>query len=122
MSNDLFIAILLFIGAVLAAVLYVLDRTNRRLADALPPQLLPLIAIALDALATLATQTETPLDDEIIQQLRDALGLSQAQAAALAKVISAQPSNKQIQRVPTVKAQAAPYVPVMHVDETEASG
>jgi uncharacterized membrane protein len=72
-SNEVFITLLLFIGAVLAGVLFVLDRTNRRLADSLPPQLLPLLKVALDALATLADQTPTELDDELIQRLKDAL-------------------------------------------------
>ena len=73
MTNEIFITLLLFLGAVIAAVLFVLDRTNRRLADSLPPQLLPLLRVALDALATLAEQTETELDDELIQRLKDAL-------------------------------------------------
>lgn len=98
MNNETFVYILLFIGAIVAAVLYVLDRTNRRLADALPPQLLPVFTVALNALAELAKQTETPLDDEIIQRLIDALKTPGAQ-------------NKLLQRVPKVPADTPIEIP-----------
>ena len=93
MTNETFVAILLFIGAIVAGVLWLLDSTNRRLGDSLPPQLLPLLAVALDALATLAKQTETPLDDELIQRLKDALS---------------SPSPTQLQRLSTVKPESFP--------------
>ena len=112
MTSDVFIAILLFLGAVIAAVLFVLDRTNRRLADSLPPQLLPLLRVALDALATLAEQTETELDDELIQRLKDALN---------------PPSPTTLQKIQKVQAQASitpkhAYEPVIYTPEDEAAG
>lgn len=77
MTSDSFNTVLLFIGAILAAVMFVLERTNRRATDSLPPAFLPLLPILINALVSLAQQTPSTLDDELIDQLRKLLATNQ---------------------------------------------
>lgn len=74
MSNETFVAILTFLGAVTAALMFILDRTNRRVADSLPPDTLNLMYGLLSLAETLAKSTPTPADDDLVRQLREAFG------------------------------------------------
>jgi hypothetical protein len=109
MNNETFTMILAFIGAVIAAVLFVLDRTNRRLGDSLPPALLPILPVLINALVLLASQTETTLDDEIVRQLKDALGMQ-----------AAKPVGTELTTIQTVTTQTID-TPKFYVPEDEAA-
>ena len=73
MDTELFAGILIFLGAVLAAVLFVLDRAGRRLSEAIPPELLPVLMGLLALAETLAATTPTKDDDELIAKIKAAL-------------------------------------------------
>ena len=71
MEQETLTAILIFVGAVIVALIWVLDRTNKRVADSVPPDVLAILRVAVDALETLANRTPTPLDNEVVALLRD---------------------------------------------------
>jgi len=73
MSQETFAALLVFLGAVVAAVLYVVDRSGKRLASSIPPELMPVLLGLLALAETLAAETPTTADDDLIKQIRDAL-------------------------------------------------
>lgn len=73
MTNELFAGLLLFLGGVLAAVLYVLDRSGKRLADSIPAEVMPLLFGLLDLADRLADTTPTLDDDALVERLREAL-------------------------------------------------
>jgi hypothetical protein len=73
MDTELFAGILIFLGAVLAAVLFVLDRAGKRLSEAIPPELLPVLMGLLALAETLAATTPTKDDDELIAKIKAAL-------------------------------------------------
>ena len=73
MSQETFAGILLFLGAVVTAVLFVADRQGKRLAESIPPELMPVLLGLLALAETLAKETETTADDDLIKQIRDAL-------------------------------------------------
>ena len=75
MSQETFAALLVFLGAVVAAVLYVVDRSGKRLAESIPPDVLQLMLGLLDLADRLADTTPTPDDDALIARLREALQL-----------------------------------------------
>lgn len=71
MNGDIFTALLIFLGVITAAVLWVSDRTNRRASDSIPPSMLPVVEGLLTLAGELAKRTSTPLDDEIVEKLRE---------------------------------------------------
>ena len=73
MSQETFAALLVFLGAVVAAVLYVVDRSGRRLADSIPPELMPVLLGLLALAKELAATTPTKGDDELIARIEAAL-------------------------------------------------
>ena len=73
MTTETFTGLLLFVGGIVAAVLFVLDRQGKRLADSIPPELLPVLLPVLTGLLELAKTTPTTLDDDLIKQLIAAL-------------------------------------------------
>lgn len=73
MTTELFTGILVFLGAVLAAVLFVLDRQGKRLSQAIPPELLPVLMGLLALAESLAKNTPTPSDDELVARIKAAL-------------------------------------------------
>ena len=73
MTQETFAALLVFLGAVVAAVLYVVDRSGKRLAESIPPELMPVLLGLLALAETLARETPTPEDDALIARIRDAL-------------------------------------------------
>lgn len=73
MTQETFVAILTFLGAVVAALMYILDRTNKRVADSLPPATLELMRGLLALAESLAKATPTPADDELVARIRAAL-------------------------------------------------
>lgn len=73
MNAEVLNAVLVFLGAVLAAVLFIADRTNRRLSSAIPADVMPLFLGLLSLAETLAAQTPTTADDELVQRIKDAL-------------------------------------------------
>lgn len=76
MNAEVLNAVLVFLGAVLAAVLFIADRTNRRLSSAIPADVMPLFLGLLSLAETLAKQTETTTDDELIERIRAALDVT----------------------------------------------
>jgi hypothetical protein len=73
MPSDLFSVLLLFLGAIVAAVLFISDRTSRRLASSLPADVLPLFMGLLALAETLAKTTPTLEDDQLIARIKAAL-------------------------------------------------
>jgi hypothetical protein len=83
MNTELYISILVFLGALLAAVLFVLDRQGKRLSQSIPPELLPVLMGLLALAKTLAETTATPDDDALIEKLRQALTQPEPPAGTL---------------------------------------
>ena len=73
MTQEVFAGLLVFLGAVVAAVLYVMDRQGKRLNESIPAELMPLFLGLLALAETLAQSTETKADDELIARIRAAL-------------------------------------------------
>jgi hypothetical protein len=73
MSAETLNAILIFLGAVFVAVLFVLDRQGRRLSETIPPELLPVLMGLLALAESLAKNTPTTADDELIAKIKAAL-------------------------------------------------
>jgi hypothetical protein len=73
MNPETLNALLLFLGAVVAAVLFVLDRSGKRLNESIPADVLPLFMGLLALAETLAKETPTTADDELIARVRAAL-------------------------------------------------
>ena len=73
MSQETFAALLVFLGAVVAAVLYVVDRSGKRLAESIPPELMPVLLGLLALAKELAQTTPTKADDELIGRIEAAL-------------------------------------------------
>lgn len=91
MESELFAGLLVFLGAVVAAVLFVSDRSSKRLADSIPPDVLTLMLGLLDLADRLADSTETPDDDALIARLRAALN------------VPAEPTTPQTPDLPTLE-------------------
>lgn len=66
--------LLIFLGGVVVAVLFVLDRMGKRLSESIPPDMLVLFELLLDVAGSLAERTPTKDDDELIAKIRAALG------------------------------------------------
>lgn len=66
--------LLIFLGAVVAAVLFVVDRMGKRLSESIPPDMIVLFELLLDVAGSLAERTPTKDDDELIAKIRAALG------------------------------------------------
>jgi hypothetical protein len=73
MNPETLNAILVFLGAVLVAVLFVLDRSGKRLNESIPADVLPLFMGLLALAETLAKTTPTTEDDQLIARIRAAL-------------------------------------------------
>lgn len=73
MSQDTLNTVLIFLGGLLVAVLYVLDRSGKRLSTSIPSELLPVIMGLLALAETLAKETPTTADDDLIKQIKEAL-------------------------------------------------
>ncbi len=73
METETLNAILLFLGAVVVAVLFVYDRLGKRLNESIPPNVMPLFLGLLSLAETLAAQTPTTADDELIERIKTAL-------------------------------------------------
>ena len=82
MTTDVFVTVLLFLGAVVSALMFILDRTNRRVADSLPKDTLVLMQGLLSLAETLAKATPTTADDDVVRQLREAFGKKDEPAPA----------------------------------------
>jgi hypothetical protein len=70
-SSVLYIAIVLLIGGLVTSLVYVATANGKRLADSIPPTLLPVITLSLEIAVTLAKQTPTLEDDKLIERLRE---------------------------------------------------
>jgi hypothetical protein len=73
MTPEQFTGLLVFLGAVVAAVLYVMDRSGKRLSQSIPPELLPVLMGLLALAESLAKNTPTTADDELIARVKAAL-------------------------------------------------
>jgi hypothetical protein len=73
MTPEQFTGLLVFLGAVVAAVLYVMDRSGKRLSQSIPPELLPVLIGLLALAESLAKNTPTPDDDALIAKIKAAL-------------------------------------------------
>lgn len=74
MSQETLNAVLIFVGAVIVALIWILDRSNKRAADSLPPETVTILRAAVGALEALASKTPNTLDDQVIALLHDLLG------------------------------------------------
>lgn len=73
MNTETLNAILLFLGAIVVAVLFVYDRLGKRLNESIPPDVMPLFIGLLSLAETLAKTTPTTADDDLIARIREAL-------------------------------------------------
>jgi hypothetical protein len=73
MNPETLNAILVFLGAVVVAVLFILDRQGKRLSQSIPPELLPVLLGLLALADTLAKNTPTTADDELVARIKAAL-------------------------------------------------
>lgn len=73
MSQEAFAGLLVFLGAIVAAVLFVADRQGRRLAESIPPELMPVLLGLLALAKELAAATPTAEDDALIARIEAAL-------------------------------------------------
>ena len=73
MNPETLNAILVFLGAVVVAVLFILDRAGKRLNESIPADVLPLFMGLLALAETLAKTTPTTEDDQLIARIRAAL-------------------------------------------------
>ncbi len=73
MTQDTYNLIIILLGALVAALTWAVVRLGRDLRDALPPALVDLFPVMFTLLQALATRTGTPLDDEVVDQLRNLL-------------------------------------------------
>jgi hypothetical protein len=73
MTPETLNTVLLFLGAVVVAVLFILDRQGKRLSQSIPPELLPVLMGLLALAESLAKETPTTADDELIARVRAAL-------------------------------------------------
>jgi di/tricarboxylate transporter len=73
MNPETLNAVLVFLGAVVVAVLFVFDRMGKRLNSSIPPDVLPLFMGLLALAETLAKSTPTTADDELIARIKAAL-------------------------------------------------
>ena len=73
MNTETLNAILIFLGGLLVAVLFVLDRMGKKLSTSIPPELMPVLMGLIALAETLAKETATTADDDLIKQLKDAL-------------------------------------------------
>lgn len=71
--TDWYAIALLVFGALLSAALYVVHQQGKRLADSIPPSVLPTIDFMLEIAAKLADRTTTPDDDALIERIREEL-------------------------------------------------
>ena len=73
MNPETLNAVLVFLGAVVVAVLFVFDRAGKRLNESIPADVLPLFMGLLALAETLAKSTPTTEDDKLIERIRAAL-------------------------------------------------
>lgn len=70
-SSVLYVAVVLLIGGLVTSLVYVATQNGKRLAESIPPTLLPVITLSLEIAVTLAKQTPTLEDDKLIERLRE---------------------------------------------------
>jgi hypothetical protein len=73
MTPETLNTVLLFLGAVVVAVLFLFDRMGKRLNESIPADLMPLFLGLLALAESLAKNTPTTADDELIARVRAAL-------------------------------------------------
>jgi hypothetical protein len=73
MTQDTYTLIIILLGALVAALTWGIIRLGRDLRDSLPPALVAAFPIMFQILESLAAKTSTPLDDELIAELRKLL-------------------------------------------------
>jgi hypothetical protein len=73
MTPETLNSLLVFLAAVVVAILYIVDRSGKRLADSIPAELIPVIMGLLALAETLARETPSTADDELIAKIRAAL-------------------------------------------------
>jgi hypothetical protein len=73
MTPETLNTVLLFLGAVVVAVLFLFDRMGKRLNESIPADLMPLFLGLLALAETLAKETPTTADDELIARVKAAL-------------------------------------------------
>lgn len=71
MTQDTYNLIIILLGALVAALTFAIVRMGRDLRDTLPPSLVELFPIMFRLLEDLAAKTPTPLDDELVAELRE---------------------------------------------------
>lgn len=73
-SSVLYVAALIVIAGLVSALVYIATQNGKRLADSIPPSMLPVIRLSLEVAVTLAKQTRTLEDDKLIEELRKQFG------------------------------------------------
>jgi hypothetical protein len=70
MNQDTYHLVIILLGALVAALTWAVVRMGRDLRDTLPPSLVELFPVMFRLLEDLAAKTATPLDDELVAELR----------------------------------------------------
>lgn len=86
MTDQTYELILLVAGAVIVALLYIVDRRGRDLRDSIPVALLPIVEIAVKGAVELAKRTPSPDDDALIRQIAERLEIELDEAEITAIV------------------------------------
>jgi uncharacterized membrane protein YwaF len=73
-TSELYVLIVVVLGAIVGALIFVLRAYGIALRDSLPPSFAPIVPIFLTAISDLAKRTETSADDKLIELLRELLG------------------------------------------------
>jgi len=73
MTQDTYNLIIILLGALVAALTWAVVRLGRDMRDSLPPALVDLFPTMFTLMEALASRTATPLDDEVVAELRSLL-------------------------------------------------
>lgn len=73
MNSESYNTVLLIAGALITALMFINYKQGTHLRDMLPPSFTPLVPVLLNTLTDLAKVSPNPLDDELVEKLRELL-------------------------------------------------